>query len=148
MKTALLATALAVLSVALALVGPRPASAQGGYLVIVHPGVSVERLSTAELSDMFLKKTERWPDGTRVFPVDQVEASPVRASFSRDVHDRAVAAIKAYWQQRIFSGRDVPPPEKTSDRDVVEYVRTTRGAIGYVSFASPHDGVATVRVEP
>ena len=37
-----------------------------------------------------------------------------------------------YWQQRIFSGRDVPPPEFELDREVVEYVLKHAGAIGYV----------------
>jgi len=147
MKTVILATALVVLSVTLTLVGPRPLSAQNGYLLIVHPSVSVDRITPAEVSDLFLKKTERWPDGSRAFPVDQVESASVRASFSREVLDRAVSAIKAYWQQRIFSGRDVPPPEKGSDRDVVEFVRATPGAVGYVSAGTALDGVKTLRLE-
>lgn len=148
MKTVLLTTALVLLSLALALVGPRPASGQdGGYQLIVHPGLSIERVSRAELSDLFLKKSERWPDGTRAFPVDQVETAPVRQGFTRVVHDRSVPAIKAYWQQRIFSGRDVPPPEKASDRDVVEYVRSTPGAVGYVAPGTALQGVGTLRID-
>jgi hypothetical protein len=41
--------------------------------------------------------------------------------------------VKAYWQQLIFSGRDVPPPELESDDAVVAYVLAHRGSIGYVS---------------
>lgn len=149
MKTTSLAgvLALACLCLALTLLGPGPVSAQGRYQVIVHPESAVDSLSRAELSDLFLKKTGRWPDGSRVFPVDQVETAAVRESFTRDVHGRSVAAIKAYWQQRIFSGRGVPPPEKASDRDVVELVRATPGAVGYVSPDAVLQGVRTVRVE-
>jgi hypothetical protein len=46
---------------------------------------------------------------------------------------RTVAAVRSYWQQRIFSGRDVPPPELDSDASVIAYVERTPGAVGYVS---------------
>ena len=43
------------------------------------------------------------------------------------------AAIVAFWQQQIFSGRDVPPAEKASEKDVIAYVKDHEGAVGYVS---------------
>lgn len=139
-------SAFAVVALALALAGS-PGSAQApGFRVIAHPDVPVERIDAGTLSEIFLKKTERWDDGSRIFPVDQVESAPVREAFSRRVHRRSVPAIKAYWQQRIFSGREVPPPEKTSDREVVEFVRATPGSIGYVSHGTPLQGVETVEV--
>ena len=46
---------------------------------------------------------------------------------------RSVEAVKGYWQQRIFSGRDVPPPELETDDEVVRYVLKHEGAVGYVS---------------
>ena len=146
-KTALLAAGLAILCLGVSLGQAAPVDAQGNFQVIVHPSVSVERMGASELSDLFLKKAERWPDGTRAFPVDQVETSQVRESFTRSVHGRSVAAIKAFWQQRIFSGRDVPPPEKTSDREVVDLVRATPGAVGYVSTATVVQGAQTLRVD-
>jgi hypothetical protein len=46
---------------------------------------------------------------------------------------RSVQAVKTYWQQRIFSGRGVPPPELESDDAVVRYVENNPGALGYIS---------------
>ena len=40
--------------------------------------------------------------------------------------------MKSYWQKMIFSGRDVPPPEKGSPDEVVAFVRSHGGGIGYV----------------
>jgi hypothetical protein len=70
----------------------------------------------------------------------------VRGLFSETVLARHVAAVRSYWQQQIFSGRDVPPVEKKNDAEVLEYVRTNRGAVGYVSEASPASGVKVVEV--
>jgi hypothetical protein len=57
-----------------------------------------------------------------------------------------VAAIKAYWQQRIFSGRGVPPPELGTDAHVVAYVLKYDGAVGYVSAAAELEGTRVVTV--
>jgi hypothetical protein len=46
---------------------------------------------------------------------------------------RPVAAVRSYWQQQIFSGRGIPPPELDGDQAVVKFVLQNEGAIGYVS---------------
>ena len=57
--------------------------------------------------------------------------------------------VKAYWQQMIFSGREVPPPEKASAKDVVAFVSANRGGVGYVPAGTPlGEGVKTVDVKP
>jgi hypothetical protein len=50
-----------------------------------------------------------------------------------------VSSIKAYWQKQIFSGRGVPPEEKQSDEEVLEYVSKNVGAIGYISESTVRD---------
>ena len=116
------------------------------YKVIVHNSVPVSSLSRKAASDLFLKKTTKWENGTPVMPVDQVDTSSAREGFSKAVHGKPAAAVKSYWNQQIFSGRDVPPVEKKSDAEVLAFVRSTAGAIGYVSEAAPVDGVRVVTV--
>lgn len=121
--------------VALTLAAGSPCGAQTarGYVVIVHPDQTEEAVTLDRLSRLFLKSITRWDDGRAVLPVDLGPGSPVREEFSRDVHQRRTAAIKSFWQRMIFSGRDTPPPELNSDEEVVAYVRSRPGAIGYVS---------------
>jgi ABC-type phosphate transport system substrate-binding protein len=114
-----------------------------GYRLIVHRDLAVSSLPADHVSRIFLKKTTRWPDGAVVHPVDLLESSPVREEFSRHIHGRRTWAIKSYWQQMIFSGRGTPPPEVSTDQEVLAYVRTTPGAIGYVSASA---SVADVKV--
>ena len=103
------------------------------FVVIVHPKNPHVQLDRGFIADAFLKKTTRWPDGDVIKPVDLPPSSPVRESFSQSVLKRSVAAVRSYWQQMIFSGRDVPPPELANDDLVVKYVTTHTDAIGYVS---------------
>jgi ABC-type phosphate transport system substrate-binding protein len=125
-----------VLSVAL--VGA--AGAQAGlawapptFRVIVHPDLPYSSLERRVVADLFLKKATRWPSGEAARPVDLASESPVRQRFSDEVLGRSVAAVKSYWQQLIFAGRGVPPPELGSDEEVLSFVARHPGSIGYVS---------------
>ena len=42
------------------------------------------------------------------------------------------AQLKSYWNQQIFSGKGVPPPEADSPAAAVAYVLANPGAIAYV----------------
>ena len=116
------------------------------YKVIVNNSVSVSSLSKKAVSDLFLKKATKWESGAAVTPVDQLDSSNTREGFSKAVHGKTAAAVKRYWNQQIFSGRDVPPVEKKSDAEVLAFVRSTSGAIGYVSDAASAEGVRVVTV--
>jgi hypothetical protein len=123
------------------------ASTTAAYQVIAHPGVAVSGVDRKFLEDALLKKITRWPTGDVVRPVDLTPRSPVRRKFSEEVLKRSVEAVKNYWQQRIFAGRDLPPPELDTDDDVVRYVTQHEGALGYVSGAADLKGAKVLTVK-
>jgi ABC-type phosphate transport system substrate-binding protein len=124
-----------------------PTAAADDVVVIVNAANPVSTLSEKEVSDLFLKKAGAWSDGSRAVPVDLGEGADARASFSRWIHRKNTAAVKSYWQNMIFSGRGVPPPEKTNPAAVVTFVRAERGAIGYVPRDTPlGNGVKVLNV--
>jgi len=117
----------------LPLLGPLPAvSADASFVVIVHPGIQGDELPKVILSAIFLRKAPRWEDGLDVQPVDQSMSSPVRAAFTAAVLDVPFGRIQRFWSDAIKKGVQ-PPPVKSSDQDVIAYVASTQGAIGYVS---------------
>jgi ABC-type phosphate transport system substrate-binding protein len=119
------------------------------FLVIVHASNPVSAMSAEDLSKVFMKKTSRWSGGEEILPVDLRDPSAVRESFSRLVHQKSTVAVKAYWQKMIFSGREVPPPEKATSAEVLVYVRANRGAVGYVAAdVALGSGVKVLKVGP
>jgi len=126
-------------------VGADPRAA-GGYRIIVNAANTVEAVDRRFVSDAFFKKTTRWPNDLFIRPVDQSADSASRRAFSEDVLKRSVAAVKSYWQQMVFSGRGVPPPELDSDAEVVKFVVLNPGAIGYVSPGANVAGAKTISV--
>lgn len=111
----------------------RTARSDAGYVVVVNDQNQVVTVPRLLVSRFFLKKATRWDSGALALPVDLPADSPVREAFSRHVLSRSVNSIKAYWQQQIFSGREIPPPEKADEADALEFVRANTAAIAYVS---------------
>ncbi len=128
---------MAVLGAVLFLVLPVRAEAPAGYRVIVNPANQLQEVEKAVLARAFLKKITRWPDGTPIRPVDRDADAPTRRALTEEVLNRTVAAVRNFWAQAIFDGRDVPPPELDSDAAVVEFVLKWPGGVGYVSPDAP-----------
>lgn len=118
-----------------------------GFVVIVHADNPVAGIDRDDLSKIFLKRLVKWPDGEKAEPIDLAPRQPARLAFSGKVHKKTVGAIVAFWQQQIFSGREVPPAEKATEADVVAFIKTHPGAVGYVT-PSPNllPGVKVLRV--
>jgi ABC-type phosphate transport system substrate-binding protein len=115
-----------------------------GYQLIIEPDNQNTTVDRSFLADAFLKKVTVWPNGEVVRPVDLASHSPARKRFTEDVLKRSVGAVKSYWQQRIFAGRDVPPPELETDEEVVTYVLKHQGAVGYVSGSADLRGAKAI----
>ena len=141
MRTALLIALLCALAT-----HPSAADDGPGYVVIVHAKSDESRLDRKLVADIFLKKQTHWGDDSTIKPVDQSRGSTVRARFSEDVLGRSVSSVRTYWNQIVFSGRGVPPPELDSDASVVKYVAANRTAIGYVAPGTELKGVKVVQV--
>ena len=103
------------------------------FYVIVNEKNPVTKLTKSEISNIFLKKKVRWENGKRIVPVDHDIDSKTREVFTERIHGKTVGIIKNYWQQMIFAGRNVPPPEFGSEKEIMEYIRTHPDSIGYVS---------------
>lgn len=139
------------IAAALALVLPcamvlaQGAAATPPYRVIVHPRNPVVSAERAFIADGFLKKATRWRHGEAMRPIDLVDSAP-RRKFSEEVLARSVSAVRSYWQQQIFSGRGIPPPELDGDQAVVKFVLQNPGAIGYVSGHADLEGAKVLQV--
>lgn len=118
----------------------------GPYRVIVNPDNPVDVIDRRFLADAFFKKTTHWPDNEAIRPVDLAPGASARRSFSEEILRRSVSAVKSYWQQMVFSGHGVPPPELDSESEVVRFVLKNRGAVGYVAFGTNTSAVKVVPV--
>lgn len=122
-------------------------NAHAGHQVIVNPNSSLTTYPKKKLAAIFMKKALKWDDGIPAVPVDLGGKQPAREGFSKAVLGKTVTAVKSYWQQQIFSGRDVPPVEKATEAEVIAFVKATAGAVGYVSDTANVAGVKVIKVQ-
>ena len=129
---------------------PSGASAQSGkYIVVVNPANPVRRLSTMQLTKIYLGKLQGWEINGKIEPVvamDQKSDSPLRVSFTQSVLHRSMSEAESYWRQEIYAGRSFPPPEHT-EAEALAAVRTIPGGIAYVSASADLKGVKVVSIE-
>lgn len=105
---------------------------EDGFEVIVNPETSATEVDRDFLRDAYLKKVVEWDDGQAVHPIDLSDKFPARERFTRDVLHKTPSQLRTYWNEQIFSGKGVPPPEADSTAQVIDYVVANRGAVGYL----------------
>ena len=124
---------LALWAAAAVAAGPGPASGDSddAYKVVVHPDTHEGDIDRDALRDVFLKKATEWGDHA-AHPIQLAARYRASERFDHEVLHKTSSQLKSYWNQQIFSGKGVPPPEADSAADVITYVVSHPGAIGYV----------------
>lgn len=98
--------------------------------VIVNDSVT---LTPEEIRDVFLGE-KQLADGVRLVPVDN---SVLQTEFLAKVLQTDGMKYYARWTRKSFREGITAPPVKGSDAEVIAFVRSTRGAIGYIKKPVP-----------
>ena len=110
-------------------------------VVVVVGASNGNSLSGSDVSRIFLGKLKKFGDGSSVVPVNLSSGSDVRTAFEKNALGKSSSQIKAYWSKQVFSGKGKPPKELGSDADVINFVSSNPGAIGYIDAGSVNDSV-------
>ena len=103
-----------------------------GIVVIGNPGLSVDSITAAQATEIFLGKMPTLKDGTQLTVIEHQDGEPVRDEFYEKVVGKSPSQLKAYWAKIVFTGEGFPPKAYSGDKAVKERVAATPGAIGYV----------------
>ena len=121
--------------------------AQNSVVVIANPSVVVDKIDANQVTQIFLKQIQTWPDGKAIHPIDIKEGSPLRTEFYSKVAGRSPGQMRAYWARQAFTGMGFAPKEFATADDVSKAVQTTPGAIGYIDKKSAA-GSAKIVLQP
>lgn len=113
--------------------------------VIANSSVKADSISADELRSVFLEENNSLGDGTHVEPVLK-KGGRVHEAFLQEYLGRTDDDLRTYYRTLVFTGRGSMPKELGSDAEVVAYIATTRGTIGYVSAETSTEGVRTLVV--
>ena len=106
--------------------------------VIANSGTSV---SAADVREIFMGE-KQFAGAVKIIPVDNVAS---QEGFLSKVLKMDTAKYAASWTKKAFRDGLSPPASKSADAEVLEYVRRTPGAVGYVSTSPSGSGVTVVQ---
>jgi ABC-type phosphate transport system substrate-binding protein len=80
-------------------------------------------------------------DGVSVTAINAKVGNPVRADFLRIYLNQDEDKYTAYWTVRRYIGKGASPREFGNSDDIIDFITTTPGAIGYVKESDLRPGL-------
>jgi ABC-type phosphate transport system substrate-binding protein len=113
-------------------------NAADGIVVIGH--ANVHRLDALTVARIYTGKVIE-VDGVSVTAINANSGSAVRNRFLRLYLNQDEEKYTAYWTVRRYLGKGASPRELARSADVINYVNSTPGAIGYIDEADLQAGL-------
>ena len=108
--------------------------------IIANRSVPAATLDAGTVKKIYLGKMKVWDNGMKVAFV-RLGDGPLTDAFLKTYVKKNSRTFKRYWKKKVFTGGGNAPLIFERERDLVEYVEKTKGAIGFVSSAVPADQV-------
>ncbi len=123
------------LLVALLLMTPLAAGSQDATFavdVIVSPSLAKVKLDRDLLRAVFTMRVREWPDGSPVRVFVLPDDNPLSDRFYRERLGMYSYVLRRAWDRMVFTGTGFAPTVVRSEEEMIERVRATPGAIGFV----------------
>jgi phosphate transport system substrate-binding protein len=124
------------------------ANEPGELAVVVNKSISLETVSSSDLRLMILGEKSKWPDGKAVVAVESSPESAEKALQLKAVLKMTDAALKRYYMQAAFTGKDIAAPRAVaSSAALKQFVAHTPGAIGCILASEADDSIKVLKVD-
>ncbi|HUL66182.1 MAG TPA: hypothetical protein VLW55_16375 [Burkholderiaceae bacterium] len=112
-------------------------AAAEGPVMITNPAIT---LSADDVRDVYLGE-KQMAGNVKLMPVENASA---QAAFLAQMMKLDASKYATAWTKKSFRDGLTPPPVKSTDAEVIEFVKRTPGGVGYVGSA-PAGGVNVVK---
>jgi ABC-type phosphate transport system substrate-binding protein len=120
--------------------------ARAQVVVIANSGVKASEVSADELRDVFTGDKSSLKDGSKVTPVT-LKGGADHEAFLKAYVGKNDPAFRTGWRSLVFTGQGSMPKTFDTEPEMVNYVASTPGAIGYVGKDTAHDKAKTLAVK-
>lgn len=114
-------------------------------IVIGNRSVPASELSQSDIQSIFLGKKKMWDNGLKV-EMATLGDGELTDRFLNSFVKKNSNMFRNYWKKQVFTGGGKPPVTFEREKDLVDYVSKTKGALGYVSSQSYSDSVKILAV--
>lgn len=115
-------------------------------LIVVGNQTEMNNMTTAMVKNYFKGKNYKWPNKKNVVIAFPSAKHPKVELYSNLIYNRSFFAVKKYWYSLVFQGRHDPPYFFDSDKELLEFVESTPGAITIVQSTNEVDNQMIIRI--
>ena len=114
-------------------------------IVIGNRSIPVSGLSPVDIQNIYLGKKKVWDNGMKVEVATLGECATTDRFLTEYVKKNS-NTFNNYWKKQVFTGGGKPPVSFEREKDLVDYVSKTKGAVGYLSSQSSTESVKILAV--
>lgn len=118
-------------------------AAQTKICIIVNKSVDIELLDKGQILDIYTLNTRHWEDGSKITLIDYNGYNRTKKRYYKYL-GISYSKIQKIWLRKQFSGKAKPPITYKTEKEVVDIVASTTGAIGYVSASKVSNDVKII----
>jgi ABC-type phosphate transport system substrate-binding protein len=112
--------------------------AADGVVVIGHP--TVKRLDTTTVARIYTGRVIE-VDGVSITAINAHAGTSIRNRFLQLFLNQDEDKYTAYWTVRRYIGKGASPREMSTSSDIIRFVTSTPGAIGYIDESELRPGL-------
>lgn len=106
--------------------------AHADFYLIVHSANPQQSLTHKEAVDLFMGRNRAFRNGDLAQVFDLPRDSAQRNDFYLRLTGMGPAQVNSYWARLMFSGQTMPPQAVADEAAMIETVRRSPGAVGWV----------------
>ncbi len=117
--------------------------AHAGIVFVAHPSVTADTLSKSDIKKIFLGEKIVWENNTGIRLV-VLKIPDIKEQFTKTYTGKTPIQFDRFWKKQVFTGQGSAPKSFDTEKDLIDFVAATEGAIGYVSASIKADDVKII----
>lgn len=122
------------------------ASSLEAQVIVANAGVKATEISKADLLDIFTGASGNFHDGSRAVPAT-LKGGAVHEQFLKSYIGKKEALFRGDWRVLVFSGKATMPRAFDTEEQLLQYIGSQPGAIGYAGSPPENTHVKTLKVK-
>ena len=115
--------------------------------VIVNASVEENHLKLKDLRSIYTMKKNLWSNGDRIAVFVLSDDNATHKEFCRKLLKVFPRQLESVWYRLVYSGTGEKPVSVNSEKEMIELVTNTPGAIGYIQSESLHEETKVISIK-
>ena len=131
------------LAILMLLAGYPSGAAEKSIRIIANKDTPINSISINTLSEIYTGTKTKWDNGDKIF-IALLKKGPSHTAFTKEVVGIPHKELTRIWKKAIFTGVGTPPSIVNTETEMIAFVASTKGAIGYISSDTSNENIKEI----